>query len=209
MPSTSLPGVPCEGPEIVREVSSSIREVVTIRYSPAVSVIESAGELVREARRRAGMTQIQLADRAGITQSVVSAYESGRREPSLPVLLGLVAATGHSLEGALVPATSADPPPLSGPLGRRVRRHRAQIKRIAASHGAGHVRVFGSVARGTERADSDVDLLLDLSQDMGLFALGRLRRDLEDLLRAPVDVVPAAGLKAEALAEVEAGVLPL
>jgi uncharacterized protein len=174
-----------------------------------VPIIESAGRLVREARRRAGMTQSQLARRAGITQSVVSAYESGRREPSLPTLLGLIAATGHVLEGALVAADPASPAPLSGPVGRRVVRHRSRVKAIAASYGAGHVRVFGSVARGTERAGSDVDLLLDVPEDMGLFALGRLRRDLETLLRARVDLVPAAGLKSETRREVEADLVAL
>ncbi|WP_460683016.1 helix-turn-helix domain-containing protein [Modestobacter lapidis] len=174
-----------------------------------MSVIDSAGSLVREARRRAGMTQTQLADRAGITQSVVSAYESGRREPSLPVLLSLIAATGHYLEGSLAAADPGQSAALSGPLGRRVRRHRTRIRTIAASYGAGHVRVFGSVARGSERADSDVDLLMDLPDDMGLFTLGRLRRDLEDLLQARVDVVPSGGLKPGVREQVEAEVVAL
>lgn len=155
------------------------------------------------------MTQTELAQRAGITQSVVSAYEAGRREPSLPVLLGLIAATGHALDGALVSTAALCAAPLSGPLGKRVFRYRRRIKEIAASYGAGHVRVFGSVARGTERMDSDIDLLLDLPDGMGLFALGRLRSDLEDLLHARVDVVPAAGLKAAARAEVEADLVAL
>jgi predicted nucleotidyltransferase/DNA-binding XRE family transcriptional regulator len=147
------------------------------------------------------MTQAQLAERAGTTQSVVSAYESGRRQPSLPVLLRLIAATGHALEGALVDA-DARPAPLSGPLGRRVRRRRREILALVADCGARDVRIFGSVARGTERADSDIDLLVDLPSDTGLFTLARLRRGLEDLLGARVDVVPAEGLKAEARARV-------
>ncbi|SDY05387.1 Nucleotidyltransferase domain-containing protein [Modestobacter sp. DSM 44400] len=64
-------------------------------------------------------------------------------------------------------ADPAVPVPLSGPLGRRVSRHRQRIKAIAASYGAGPVRVFGSVARGSERADSDIDLLLDLPERKG------------------------------------------
>jgi uncharacterized protein len=171
--------------------------------------IESAGSLLREARRRAAMTQAQLADRAGITQNVVSAYESGRRQPSLPVLLGLIAATGHCVEGQLVGRDDAERAPLSGPLGQRVRRHRTKIKGIAATYGASNVRVFGSVARWAERAGSDVDFLLDLSPGTGLFALGRLRRDLEDLLHARVDVIPAAGLKAEVRTNIEADLVVL
>jgi predicted nucleotidyltransferase/DNA-binding XRE family transcriptional regulator len=174
-----------------------------------VSLIGSAGELLREARRRAGMTQGQLASQAATSQSVVSAYEGGRRQPSLPVLLRLIAATGHVLEGSLVPAPREEATPLSGPLGRRVRRHRQDIKDVASSYGAGNMRVFGSVARGAERADSDVDFLLDLPAAAGLFTLGRLRRDLEELLHARVDLVPADGLKPEARAAVESDLVNL
>lgn len=165
-------------------------------------VVESASTLLREARRRAGLTQAQLAARAGVTQSVISAYESGRRQPSLPVLLGLIESTGHVLDASLVATEPAAPAPMAGPLGRRVHRHREQIKQVAAAHGASNVRVFGSVARGAERGDSDVDLLVDLPAGTGLFALGRLRHELEDLLRARVDVVPADGLKPEVSAHV-------
>jgi predicted nucleotidyltransferase/DNA-binding XRE family transcriptional regulator len=174
-----------------------------------VSLIESASELLLEARRRSGMTQAQLAQRADTTQSVISAYEGGRRQPSLPALLRLIAATGHSLDGSLVPAESGLMTPLSGPLGRRVLRHRERIKEVADSYGASNVRVFGSVARGAERADSDIDLLLDLPAGAGLFTLGRMRRDLEALLHARVDVVPAEGLKSEARAEAESDVVAL
>jgi uncharacterized protein len=194
----------------VREGSADdVLGVSTIRYIAPVPLIESASELLREARHRAGMTQVQLAERAGTTQSVISAYEAGRRQPSLPVLLGLLAATGHSLEGSLVATASGEPAPLSGPLGRRVRRHRARIKDVAASYGAGNVRVIGSVARGAERAGSDVDLLLDLPPGVGLFTLGRLRRDLEELLQARVDLVPADGLKPEVRADVESHLVTL
>jgi uncharacterized protein len=183
--------------------------ISTIRYIQLVAVIDTAGMLLRDARRRAGRTQAQLAGRAGITQSVVSAYESNRREPSLPILLRLIAATGHVLDATLVAADQRTSARLSGPLGRRVLRHRTRIQAIAASYGAGHVRVFGSVARGTEHGDSDVDLLMDLPEDMGLFTLGRLRHDLEDLLGARVDVVREAGLKAEARPEIEADLVAL
>ena len=57
-----------------------------------------AGSLLREARRRAHLSQVELARRAGVAQSVVSAYESGTRQPSLPTLTRLVAATGLDLD---------------------------------------------------------------------------------------------------------------
>jgi len=53
---------------------------------------------------RGGLSQSDLARRAGVTQSVVSEYEAGRREPALPTLAKLVAGTGHELTLGLEPA---------------------------------------------------------------------------------------------------------
>jgi predicted nucleotidyltransferase len=66
---------------------------------------------------------------------------------------------------------------------------------VAARHHANRVRLFGSVARGDDRPDSDIDLLVDFDQDSSLFDLMRMTRELEELLGHPVDVVSAAGLK--------------
>ena len=52
--------------------------------------MESTGELLREARRRAGLSQSELAARAGVTQSVVSEYEADKRQPAVPTLARLV-----------------------------------------------------------------------------------------------------------------------
>jgi predicted nucleotidyltransferase/DNA-binding XRE family transcriptional regulator len=149
---------------------------------------------LHEARQRAGLSQTELARRAAVTQSVISAYESGARQPSLPVLERLVAATGLELELRVRKA----PSPLArltGPMGRKVRAQRVEIKRLAAKAGVSNLRVFGSVARGQETADSDIDLLVDLSTDTGLFTLLALRGKLERLLEAGVDLVPADSLK--------------
>jgi uncharacterized protein len=159
-------------------------------------VLESAADLLREGRTRAGLTQADLARRAGVTQSVISAYESGRRQPSVPALLRLLRASGHALDVTLVDAVPpAELGALSGRLGRRVARYRAELLAVAERYGVRRMRVFGSVARGTEHPSSDVDLLVDLPEGTGLFALGQLRRELEDLLGASVDLVPEDGLK--------------
>jgi uncharacterized protein len=78
---------------------------------------------------------------------------------------------------------------LSGPIGRRVRRRRRELVAAAAAHGVTNLRVFGSVARGQDRPDSDVDLLADLAPGMGLLGLGRVQAELEDILGAHVDLV--------------------
>ena len=59
--------------------------------------METSAVLLRTARERAGLSQSDLARRSGIAQSVVSAYEAGRRQPALPTLAKMVEATGHTL----------------------------------------------------------------------------------------------------------------
>ena len=68
---------------------------------------------------------------------------------------------------------------------------------LLARHRATRIRVFGSVARGEDTFDSDIDLLVDLDKDASLFDVGGLLEDLEELL-APhrVDVVSTGGLLA-------------
>tara|TARA_B110000503_G_C6983746_1_gene344372 strand:+ start:348 stop:638 length:291 start_codon:yes stop_codon:yes gene_type:complete len=46
---------------------------------------------------------------------------------------------------------------------------KAEIEAAAEKYGAKHIRIFGSVARGEERADSDIDFLVDLPQGYDLF----------------------------------------
>jgi predicted nucleotidyltransferase/DNA-binding XRE family transcriptional regulator len=157
--------------------------------------VTSAGQLLRDARTRAGLSQTDLARSAGVAQSVVSDYERHRREPGLTTLSRLVAATGHTLTLDVVPGEH----PVRGlpdtRLGRRLRRHRRRVLALASAHGATNVRVFGSVARGEDGPASDVDLLVDLAPGTGLLALIGLARELGDLLGTSVDVVPADSLK--------------
>ncbi len=90
-----------------------------------------------------------------------------------------------------------------------LRAHRAEILRIAAQHGARNVRLFGSAARGDARADSDIDVLVDLDPGRSLFDLGGLLSDLEALLGQPVDVVTANGLRGRIRERVLREALPL
>jgi len=61
------------------------------------------GQLLREARRRAGLTQRQLATRAGVTQPTIARIERGQVEASLERVLELVRAAGFDLEVRVVP----------------------------------------------------------------------------------------------------------
>jgi uncharacterized protein len=154
----------------------------------------TAGALLRQARKRAGLSQVELAVRAGVTQSVISAYESGQRQPSIPALVRLIEAAGCELTLGLrrQPGRLRR---LSGPVGHRVRCHRRDLIAAAAAHGVQNLRVFGSVARGEDDPGSDVDLLADLPPGLSLFGLARLEADLEAILGTRVDLIPAADLK--------------
>lgn len=71
---------------------------------------------------------------------------------------------------------------------------REAILAVAKNHGAGNVRLFGSVATGHSGPESDVDFLVDLDEGRTLFDLGALQADLRDLLSLPVDLVEASCL---------------
>jgi predicted nucleotidyltransferase/DNA-binding XRE family transcriptional regulator len=155
----------------------------------------TSAALLRTARQRARLSQSEVARRAGIAQSVISAYESGRREPSLPTLTRLVEATGHHLAIDVVGSPSRALGLPDSPLGRRLSQRRKAIIRAAEDRRAHNVRVFGSVARGEDVESSDVDLLVDLDEGVGLLDLIGLERELSELLGVEVDVVPADTLK--------------
>jgi hypothetical protein len=84
-----------------------------------------------------------------------------------------------------------------------------RVLSTAAKHGASNVRVFGSVARGEDTKDSDIDVLVDLSPRTGLVALSRLERELSQIMGVAVDVVPSDSLRRHMRTEVEHEAIPL
>ncbi|GAB4282268.1 MAG: nucleotidyltransferase [Oscillatoriaceae cyanobacterium] len=73
--------------------------------------------------------------------------------------------------------------------------NREEIIKIATKHGAYNLRIFGSVARGEERQDSDVDFLVEMESDRNLLDRIGLMQDLEDLLGRKVDVATVKVLR--------------
>ena len=69
-----------------------------------------------------------------------------------------------------------------------LRNHRDCVLEIARTYRVRNVRVFGSVAHGTDRDGSDVDLLVDVDETATLFTLAELEQTLRDLLGVAVDV---------------------
>lgn len=81
-------------------------------FTMTTSVYESlpspAAGLLQLARLQAGITQQELAERADVDRSMISAYEHGRRQPTLPTLMRLVKAAGFELRMHLVPYDDHD-----------------------------------------------------------------------------------------------------
>lgn len=153
-----------------------------------------AGEVLRNARSKSGMSQLEVARRSGIAQSVISDYERGKREPGADTYSQLLEILGFTLELRARRRTKTPTLPDSK-LARLVLRHRKEIIALARKHGARNVRVFGSVATGKTKKRSDIDFLVDLDPGVGLLKMISLESKLKDLLGVKVDLGAARLLK--------------
>ncbi len=86
---------------------------------------------------------------------------------------------------------------------------RNDILRLASQHGAHHVRVFGSFARGEAGAASDVDLLVQMDSGRSLLDLIGLTQELESILQRKVDVLTDEGLSPYLKERIQAEAVPL
>lgn len=75
-----------------------------------------------------------------------------------------------------------------------LRERRGEILRIAARRGARNVRVFGSIVRGEEGPDSDIDFLVDMEPGRSLLDLIAFEQDVADLLGCRVDALSEGGV---------------
>lgn len=86
---------------------------------------------------------------------------------------------------------------------------RNDILRLASQHGAHHVRVFGSVARGEAGPASDVDLLVQMDSGRSLLDLIGLTQKLESILQRKVDVLTDEGLSPYLKERIQAEAVPV
>lgn len=145
---------------------------------------------IRAERVAAGISQSELARAARVPQPNLSAYENGRRSPT-PDVLGRIA---RALQGR---------PSL------RLQRHRSAIRKLANAYHATEPHVFGSIARGEDEAGSDVDLLVEFTDEASLFDEVGLRLALRDLLQVEVDVVALDSLHGELRERILAEAVPV
>jgi len=108
----------------------------------------SPAELIRAVRRRRGLSQAELAARAGTSQPVVSAYEHGRRDPSFATLAKLIEAGGEHLR------IDAAPPAQDLPRARNPEEHNRRLLDVLSLADAIPVRRQSPVLRGPRMLSS-------------------------------------------------------
>jgi predicted nucleotidyltransferase len=76
-----------------------------------------------------------------------------------------------------------------------LRLYKNEIETIAAQYGVKNIRVFGSVARGEEREQSDVDFIVEMEKGRTLFDRIGFKQELQRLLHVKVDVISEKAIK--------------
>lgn len=142
-------------------------------------MVETLYEIARRtdgtiARARAELVRaVRQAAADGMTQIEI-AEEIGRSQPEVSRILRF-----HG----------------TSPLGRVVRRHSVSIRQALRDVGGRNVRVFGSVARGTDTPTSDIDILFTMDRPLSLMELARVETRLEEIVGTEVDLVPESSLQ--------------
>jgi transcriptional regulator with XRE-family HTH domain len=157
----------------------------------------AAGKLLHDARWMVGLTQAEVAQRAGVPQQTVALYERGGREPSIATLSRLIAGCGLRLSWRLTPEPGLEDEPTRALLGR------APLDRLDPPMSAGLVRILeandglavvvggkvGARLHGADIRVPEIELWFDPSVD--------LDRLTSYLARAGVVYLPPLGGKAE------------
>lgn len=129
-----------------------------------------AALLVKRAREDLGISQAELAERARTSQSAIAAIENGKRNVSEELLQRLM--TAADVRPSIPLAVNAD-----------------VIHNLAASFGLSDLRVFGSVVRGDDTSDSDVDVLARYDRTVPFFKMRGFPARVEEVIGFPVDLV--------------------
>lgn len=161
------------------------------------------GDSLVQARRAAGLSQRELAERVGVRQQQIARWESERygcvslaRLNRVVDALGLIepsaglsplAAESYGVYSTNSTVASATGVRSVRDLGEAIARIRAHADELRESFGVTSVAVFGSFVRGEQRPDSDVDLLVEFEDSSPENVLGAEDR-LESILGRKVDV---------------------
>ena len=90
-----------------------------------------------------------------------------------------------------------------------LRQHRKTITELAQKHGAQSVSVFGSLARGDDDSNSDIDLLIELDPKRSLLDVISMKYAIEDLTGRKVDIVTRKGISPYLVEQILEEAVPL
>jgi len=144
---------------------------------------------IRTRRAVLAVSQRELAKRSSVKQPLLSAIESGKRLPT--------ASVSKAIEEHLQVRPSAV-----------LAFYRQQVRDKVGAHRGKCVSIFGSVARGTDTVDSDLDLLVEFEEGTDICDLLALEEELSELLTVPVDVV-SAGSQSDFVQGIRSEAVPL
>lgn len=159
------------------------------------------------ARKSSRLTQEQVAERAGTSQSAVVRYEKGLQTPSVDTLKRLLKANGFDLILDIKRAKKVAP---KSELFKIVQANRGEIREILHSLGARNIRIVGSVARGDDNEKSDLDLLVDIGKDTGnTFKAVISAEQISKIVGCDVDILVSRLCKKEVLKSLLSDAIPL
>ena len=141
--------------------------------------------ILLNARKASKLTQIEVAQRAGTTQSAIARYEKGTLTPSVDTLQRLLKANGFDLVLDVKKSTRIL---RRSDLYKKVQSHRGEIRNILHKVGAQNIRIFGSVARGDDDTTSDVDILVAKPDKQGVLEIYKQHKKISRLLGVRVDI---------------------
>ena len=159
------------------------------------------------ARKSSRLTQAQVAERAGTSQSAVVRYEKGLQTPSVDTLRRLLKANGQEL---ILEVKKSKKVGAKSELYKIVQNNRGEIREILHSLGARNIRIVGSVARGEDDEMSDLDLLVDIDKESGnTFKAVLCAKKISKIVGRDVDILPSWLCKKEVLKSALSDAIPL
>ncbi|WP_017177732.1 nucleotidyltransferase domain-containing protein [Actinomyces timonensis] len=153
----------------------------------ALSTVAQECDAATRAARQRLVAAVRQAAADGMSQKQIAA-EIGRSQPEVSRLLRF-----HG----------------TSPLGRRLRQARPQIRHAINAAGGSKVRVFGSVAAGTDDDNSDVDLLFHMGEPLSLMELSALELELQRIIGARVDLVADTAIRPTMRSRILSEAVPL